>query len=54
MMRFLDICLCVLIRADALQFVGRDSVDWVVSGITGLLHWCIQLMKSKKRPLNIE
>ncbi|MCJ1245998.1 hypothetical protein MMC30_003202 [Trapelia coarctata] len=36
------------------EFVGRDSIDWIVHGITGLLHWCIQLMRSKKRPLDID
>ena len=54
MMRFLAISPYILNCADFLQLVGRDSIDWVVSGMTGLLHWCIQLMKSKKRPLNVE
>ncbi|MCJ1379414.1 hypothetical protein MMC17_002515 [Xylographa soralifera] len=36
------------------EFVGRDGVDWIIYGITGLLHWCIQLMKSNKRPLDVD
>ncbi|MCJ1398303.1 hypothetical protein MMC11_001500 [Xylographa trunciseda] len=36
------------------EFVGRDGVDWIIYGITGLLHWCVQLMKSSKRPLDID
>ena len=47
-------CCSSLLHSDCLQFVGRESVDWVVAGITGLLQWCIQLMKSRKRPLNVE
>ena len=35
------------------QFVGRDSTDWVVFGISELLQWCIQLTKSLKKPMKI-
>lgn len=35
------------------QFVGRESIDWIVLGISGLLHWCIQLTKSLKQPPKI-
>ena len=40
--------------ANILQFVGRDHVDWILFGLTSLLDWCIQLMKSTKKPLNIK
>ena len=39
------------IVTDTWQFVGRDSVDWIVLGLSGLLRWCIQFIKSMKKPL---
>ena len=39
--------------ADNRQFVGRESTDWVILGISELLQWCIQLTKSLKKPMNI-
>lgn len=36
-----------------LQFVGRDSLDWVIHGISDLVQWCIQFIKSTKKPLRI-
>lgn len=39
---------------NGLQFVGRDHVDWILFGLASLLDWCIQLMKSTKKPLNIK
>lgn len=39
---------------DRAQFVGRDSIDWVVFGIVGLLQWCIQLTKSLKKPMVVQ
>ena len=38
--------------ADSCKFVGRDSIDWVIHGISTLLNWCIQLAKPLKKPLN--
>ncbi|KAI9827937.1 MAG: hypothetical protein M1819_006880 [Sarea resinae] len=34
------------------EFVGRDTVDFIVLGFSSLLNWCIQLAKSFKKPLN--
>ena len=36
------------------ETVGRWSIDWVVTGLTELIRWCIQLMKAKKKPLDIK
>ena len=36
------------------ETVGRHSVDSVVLGLTELIRWCIQLMKAKKKPLDIK
>lgn len=52
-----EVCLChqrMHKDADVLQFVGRDCIDWFAAGLTGLLQWCIGLLKSTKKPLNIE
>ncbi|KAI4191657.1 MAG: hypothetical protein LQ348_003479 [Seirophora lacunosa] len=35
------------------EFVGRDSLDWVIHGISDLVQWCIQFIKSTKKPLRI-
>ena len=35
------------------ETVGSLSTDWVVQGLTELIRWCIQLMKAKKKPLDI-
>ncbi|KAL8973059.1 MAG: hypothetical protein Q9183_000182 [Haloplaca sp. 2 TL-2023] len=35
------------------EFVGRDSLDWVIHGISDLIKWCIQFLKSTKKPLRI-
>lgn len=37
--------------ADIWKFVGRENVDWIVLGLSGLLRWCIQFIKSMKKPL---
>lgn len=42
-----------LVIADSRKFVGRDSIDWVIHGISVLLNWCIQLAKPLKKPLNV-
>ena len=39
------------ISTDLWKFVGRDNVDWIVLGLSGLLRWCIKLIKSMKKPL---
>lgn len=44
----------VYLGANILKFVGRDSIDWIVFGIAGLLQWCIQFTKSLKKPMNIQ
>lgn len=36
---------------DIWKFVGRDNIDWIVLGLSGLLRWCIQFIKSMKKPL---
>ena len=41
------------VDADNKQFVGRDSEDWIIYGIAGLLQWCLQVKKSLKKPLDI-
>ena len=41
-------------RTNDLQFVGRDSIDHTVFGISALLQWCIRLSKSLKKPLVIK
>ena len=43
----------VPVIADSHKFVGRDSIDWVIHGISILLNWCIQLAKPLKKPLNV-
>ncbi|KAL8952870.1 MAG: hypothetical protein Q9222_001228 [Ikaeria aurantiellina] len=37
----------------ATTFVGRDSLDWVIHGISDLVQWCIQYLKSMKKPIRI-
>ncbi|KAL8651279.1 MAG: hypothetical protein Q9226_004773 [Calogaya cf. arnoldii] len=35
------------------EFAGRDSLDCVIYGISDLIQWCIQYIKSMKKPLKI-
>ncbi|KAL8681113.1 MAG: hypothetical protein Q9186_002765 [Xanthomendoza sp. 1 TL-2023] len=35
------------------EFVGRDTLDWVIFGISDLIQWCIQYIKSTKKPMQI-
>ncbi|KAL8695025.1 MAG: hypothetical protein Q9218_000393 [Villophora microphyllina] len=35
-------------------FVGRDSLDWVIHGISDLIQWCIQFLKATKKPIQID
>ncbi|KAL8707140.1 MAG: hypothetical protein Q9220_007777 [cf. Caloplaca sp. 1 TL-2023] len=35
------------------QFVGRDNLDWIIHGISDLVQWCIQYLKSMKKPIRI-
>lgn len=51
-----EVCTCNPLQqgttsTDVWKFVGRDNVDWIVLGLSGLLRWCIQLIKSMKKPL---
>ncbi|KAH0562489.1 hypothetical protein GP486_002826 [Trichoglossum hirsutum] len=34
------------------EFVGRETCDFIVSGFTRLLIYCLQLAKSQKKPFN--
>ncbi|KAI4245990.1 MAG: hypothetical protein L6R40_002206 [Gallowayella cf. fulva] len=43
----------LLLRHHHDEFVGRDSLDWVIFGISDLLQWCIQYIKSTKKPIKI-
>lgn len=51
-----EVCACTPYKqhfqfADIWKFVGRDNIDWIVLGLSGLLRWCIQFIKSMKKPL---
>lgn len=51
-----EVCTCTPSQqeeasTDIWKFVGRDNIDWIVLGLSGLLRWCIQLIKSMKKPL---
>ncbi|KAL9598980.1 MAG: hypothetical protein Q9219_004163 [cf. Caloplaca sp. 3 TL-2023] len=43
----------LLLRHHHTEFVGRDSLDWVLHGISDLILWCIQFIKSTRKPMNI-
>ncbi|KAL8944646.1 MAG: hypothetical protein Q9216_000343 [Gyalolechia sp. 2 TL-2023] len=43
----------LLLKHHHTEFVGRDSMDWVIHGISDLVLWCIRFIKSTKRPMNI-
>ncbi|KAI4169825.1 MAG: hypothetical protein LQ343_005374 [Gyalolechia ehrenbergii] len=44
----------LLLKHQHTEFVGRDSLDWVIHGISDLVLWCIQFIKSTKKPMNID
>lgn len=33
------------------KFVGRDQIDWIVLGLSSLLSWSFQILKSLGKPL---
>ncbi|KAL8766168.1 MAG: hypothetical protein Q9209_006973 [Squamulea sp. 1 TL-2023] len=35
------------------EFAGRENVDGVIYGISDLIQWCIQYIKSTKKPMRI-
>ncbi|KAL9032013.1 MAG: hypothetical protein Q9196_000026 [Gyalolechia fulgens] len=43
----------LLLKHHHTEFVGRDTLDWVIHGISDLVLWCIQFIKSTKKPMNI-
>ncbi len=43
--------LCWLFNANDEQFVGRDQIDWIVLGLSSLLNWSFQILKSLGKPL---
>ena len=43
--------LCWLFDANDEQFVGRDQIDWIVLGLSSLLNWSFQVLKSLGKPL---
>lgn len=43
----------LLLKHHHTEFVGRDTLDWVIHGISDLVLWCIQFIKATKKPLNI-
>ncbi|KAL9043997.1 MAG: hypothetical protein Q9214_002835, partial [Letrouitia sp. 1 TL-2023] len=44
----------LLLRHQHHEFVGRDSLDWVIYGISGLIQLCIQFAKALEKPLKLE
>ncbi|KAI9762241.1 MAG: hypothetical protein M4579_000565 [Chaenotheca gracillima] len=42
----------ILLEHKSQEIVGKEIVDNVVYGFTNLLHWCVQLAKSLKKPVN--
>ena len=36
---------------NGVQFPGRESIDWLVWGLSSLVHWCFQVSKSLSKPL---
>ncbi|KAL8728289.1 MAG: hypothetical protein Q9166_005496 [cf. Caloplaca sp. 2 TL-2023] len=43
----------LLLKHNHNEFVGRDNLDWVIYGISDLIQWCIQYIKSTKKPVKI-
>ena len=43
----------LLIRAHYLQFVGRETKDWIVIGLSRLLKWCFAKAHELEKPLSI-
>ena len=42
-----------LADTDELQFVGRETIDWVVNGLSTLLNWVFQYAKSAGKALPV-
>ncbi|KAI9773606.1 MAG: hypothetical protein M1840_006880 [Geoglossum simile] len=42
----------LLVTHNHQEFVGRETWDFIVSGLTKLLLYCLQLAKSQKKPFN--
>lgn len=40
-----------LIITNGEQFVGRDHIDWIVLGLSSLLNWSFQILRSQGKPL---
>ena len=45
--------LVFLVSADKLQFVGRETRDWIVIGLSRLLKWCFAKAHELGKPLSI-
>ncbi|KAI9679654.1 MAG: hypothetical protein M1829_001616 [Trizodia sp. TS-e1964] len=43
----------ILINHKHEEFVGRESVDYIVFGLTRLLIWCIRFARSLKKSINV-
>ena len=50
---YLEHWTALLLNHEHREFVGRHYVDGVIDGLTNLLHWCLQLLKARKVPLEI-
>lgn len=41
----------LLLKHEHEEFVGRDQIDWIVLGLSSLLNWSFQVLKSLGKPL---